>query len=105
MYLPEIFKTFLEKHQDIADAYRKVGELCSQAGPIDLKTQHLIQLGVSIGASSKGAVRSHARRALDAGASDGEVMQTVLLSGSIVGFPAMIAAYGWVEEVLSAGGD
>ncbi len=102
MYLPEIFKTFLEKHQDIADAYRKVGDLCSQAGPIDLKTQHLIQLGVSIGANSKGAVRSHARRALDAGASDEEVMQTVLLSGSIVGFPAMIAAYGWVQEVLSA---
>lgn len=102
MYLPEIFKTFLEKHQDIADAYRKVGDLCSDAGPIDLKTQHLIQLGVSIGANSKGAVRSHARRALDAGASDGEVIQTVLLSGSIVGFPAMIAAYGWVQEVLSA---
>ncbi len=102
MYLPEIFKTFLEKHQDIADAYRKVGDLCSQAGPIDLKTQHLIQLGVSIGANSKGAVRSHARRALDAGASGEEVMQAVLLSGSIVGFPAMIAAYGWVQEVLSA---
>ena len=102
MYLPEIFKTFLEKHQDIADAYRKVGDLCSQAGPIDLKTQHLIQLGVSIGASSKGAVRSHARRALDTGASGEEVMQAVLLSGSIVGFPAMIAAYGWVQEVLSA---
>jgi 4-carboxymuconolactone decarboxylase len=102
MYLPEIFKTFLEKHQDIADAYRKVGDLCSQAGPIDLKTQHLIQLGVSIGANSKGAVRSHARRALDAGASGEEVMQAVLLSGSIVGFPAMIAAYGWVQEVLSS---
>ena len=102
MYLPEIFKTFLEKHQDIADAYRKVGDLCSQAGPIDLKTQHLIQLGVSIGANSKGAVRSHARRALDAGASGEEVMQAVLLSGSIVGFPAMIAAYGWVQDVLSA---
>jgi 4-carboxymuconolactone decarboxylase len=102
MYLPDIFKTFLEKHQDIADAYRKVGDLCSQAGPVDLKTQHLIQLGVSIGANSKGAVRSHARRALDAGASGEEVMQAVLLSGSIVGFPAMIAAYGWVQDVLSA---
>ncbi len=102
MYLPDIFKTFLEKHRDIADAYRKVGDLCAQAGPIDLKTQQLIQLGVSIGASSKGAVRSHARRALDAGASEGEIMQTVLVSGSIVGFPAMIAAYGWVQEVISA---
>ncbi len=45
MYLPEIFKKFMERHSEIADAYRKVGDLCTEAGPIDLKTQHLIQLG------------------------------------------------------------
>ena len=59
MYLPEIFKKFMERHSEIADAYRKVGNLCTEAGPIDLKTQHLIQLGVSIGMASKGGVRSH----------------------------------------------
>jgi 4-carboxymuconolactone decarboxylase len=102
MYLPEIFKQFLEEHKDIADAYRKVGELCDQAGPLDPKTQHLIQLGISIGTESKGGVRSHARRALSAGATEQEVLQTVLMSMSIVGFPAMIAAYGWVKEVLAS---
>lgn len=102
MYLPEIFKGFVEKHGNIADAYREVGDLCAQAGPIDAKTQHLIQMGVSIGQGSKGGVRSHARRALDGGASPEEVVQTVLLSMTIVGFPAMIAAYGWVQEVLTA---
>ncbi len=102
MYLPEIFKTFLEKHKDIAEANQKVGDLCAKAGPIDLKTQHLIQLGVAIGIGSKGGVRSHARRALDAGATGEEVVQTVLMSSSIVGFPAMIAAFGWVHEVISA---
>lgn len=102
MYLPDIFKTFLEKHKDVADAYQKVGELCSKAGPVDLKNQHLIQLGVAIGIGSKGGVRSHARRALDAGAAEDEVAQAVLMSGSIVGFPAMIAAFGWVHEVFSA---
>jgi 4-carboxymuconolactone decarboxylase len=101
MYLPEIFKTFLEKHKDIADAYQKVGDLCSKAGPIELKTQHLIQMGVAMGVNSKGGVRSHARLAMDAGATKEEVMQAVLMSGSIIGFPAMIAAFGWVDEVIS----
>ncbi len=104
MYLPEIFKTFMERHADIADAYRNVGDLCAQAGPLDRKTQHLIQLGISMGAGSKGGVRSHTRRALEAGATDEEVVQTVLLSATIIGFPQMIAAYGWVEEVLKAKG-
>lgn len=102
MYLPDIFKAFIENHGAIADAYRQVGDLCAEAGPIDAKTQHLIQMGVSIGAESKGGVRSHARRAMDAGASPEEVAQTVLLSMTIVGFPAMIAAYGWIQEVLTA---
>ncbi len=102
MYLPDIFKSFIEKHGAIADAHRQVGDLCAEAGPIDAKSQHLIQLGVSIGAGSKGAVRSHARRAIDNGASPEEVAQTVLLSMTIVGFPAMIAAFGWVQELLTA---
>jgi 4-carboxymuconolactone decarboxylase len=102
MYLPNIFKKFVQRHEEVSEAYRKVGELCSEAGPLDLKTQHLIQLAVAVGASSKGGVRSHARRALDAGATEEEVFQTLLLSMTLIGFPAMIAAYGWVDEVVSA---
>lgn len=104
MYLPEIFTTFLDEHPELAEAYRNVGDLASDAGPIDKKTQHLIQLGTAIGLCSKGAVRSHARRALDAGATDKEILQIVLLSMTLVGFPAMIASYGWVSEVIKAGG-
>ncbi len=102
MYLPDIFKTFRDQHSDILDAQQKVGELCSAAGPLGEKDQHLVQLGVSIGAEARGAVKSHARRALDAGASREEVLQVVLLSLPTIGFPSMIAAYGWVEDVLEA---
>ena len=102
MYLPDIFKRFTEQNPKICEAYRKVGELASETGPIGAKDQHLIQLGTSIGVGSKGAVRSHARRAMEAGATKEVVLQVVLLSMTIIGFPAMIAAYGWVEEVLSA---
>lgn len=103
MYLPEIFQQFTRDHKEIADTLERVGELCANAGPIDGKNRHLIQLAVAIGAESKGAVRSHARRALKAGATPTEVVQVVLLSVSLVGFPAMIASYGWIREVLDAG--
>jgi 4-carboxymuconolactone decarboxylase len=100
MHLPDIFKNFIEKHPEIASAHQRVGELCSNAGPMDQKTQHLVQLGVSVGVGSRGGVRSHARRALEAGATGEEIVQTVLLCTTIIGFPAMIAAFGWIQEVL-----
>jgi 4-carboxymuconolactone decarboxylase len=102
MYLPEIFKAFKSTYPDLLEAYQKVGDLCSKAGPLDPKTQHLVQLGVAIGLASPGGVRSHARRALEAGAAEEEVLQVVLVASSLVGFPSMIAAFGWVREVLRA---
>jgi len=102
MYIPDIFRQFIEQYQELSDAYKKIGTLSSKSGPLEEKTQHLLQLGIAIGAESKGAVRSHSRRAMELGATAEEVMQAVLLSGTIVGFPSMIAAYGWVREVLSA---
>lgn len=104
MYLPEIFKKFVKEHEELSEAFKKVGDLCAQSGPIDAKTQHLVQLGVSVGVGSQGGVRSHARRAMDLGATEAEVVQVVLLSGTIVGFPAMIAAYGWLQEMLAVRG-
>jgi len=65
-----------------------------------LTAKHLVQLGVAVGVGSRGGVRSHARRALEAGATEKEIMQTVLLSTTIIGFPSMIAAYGWIQDVL-----
>lgn len=105
MYLPDIFKKFMEEHGEIAEAHQRVGTLCAQAGPIDRKTQHLIQLGISIGTGSKGGVRSHARRAIEAGATKEEIAQTVLMSSTIIGFPSMMAAYAWISEVGASGED
>ncbi|MBI5568645.1 MAG: carboxymuconolactone decarboxylase family protein [Desulfomonile tiedjei] len=101
MYLPRIFKTFMERHRELTEAQLKAGELASQAGPLDQKAQHLVQLGIAVGLGSQGGVRSHARRALGAGATREEIQQVVLLATTMVGFPLMIAAYGWIEEVLT----
>jgi len=44
-------------------------------------------------------VHSHTRRSLEAGATIDECRHVVLLSLTTIGFPAMMAALSWVEDV------
>ena len=71
-----------------------------ESGPLEEKYQNLANLGIAIGASSRGAVMSQTRKALESGASQEEIVHVVLLSLTTIGFPNMIAALGWVDEVL-----
>jgi 4-carboxymuconolactone decarboxylase len=100
-YLPEVYKDFIKQYPDIQKHYDALSNSCHKAGPLDKKTRRLIKLGVAIGMSSEGGVRSHARRALEEGISPEEVRHAVLLAFTTSGFPYMIAAYKWVEEVIA----
>jgi len=60
----------------------------------------LIKLAISSGARLEGAVKSHTRKALDAGCTLEEVKQTVLIGLPTVGFPLTVAVLSWVEEVI-----
>lgn len=60
-------------------------------------------LGIAVGANSRGGVMSHTRKALDVGASPDEIFHVIILSLTPTGFPNMIAALGWVKEVLDKG--
>ena len=100
-YLPEIYKDFQKQFPEVAKAYDALAESCIQEGPLEKKYQRLIKLGISIGVNSEGAVRSHARRALEEGVSAAELRHTVLLATTTAGFPTMIAAMKWVEEVIN----
>ncbi len=100
MYLPKIYETFSGKFPGVFKDYKQLGQTCRAAGPLDQKCQDLIKLGIAIGANSRGAVMSHTRKALDSGASAEEIAHAVLLSLTTTGFPNMIAALGWVDEVL-----
>ena len=81
--------------------YRKLGKTCRDAGPLEEKYQDLIKLGIAVGANSRGAVMSSTRKALASGATPDEIIHAVLLSLTTAGFPNMIAALGWTDEVLS----
>jgi alkylhydroperoxidase/carboxymuconolactone decarboxylase family protein YurZ len=72
------------------------------AGSLDERTRRLVKLGIAVGAMAEGAVRSNARKALQAGASEGDILHVAALTVSTCGFPAAVAAYSWIEEVLVA---
>lgn len=104
-YLPGIYKEFLQKFPEIAKSYEDLAVKCQDSGPLDKKTKRLIKLGISIGLGSEGGIRSHARRALEEdGVSPDEIRHAVILALTTTGFPAMIAAMKWVEEVIEKHG-
>lgn len=101
-YLPAYYKNFRRSFPDIAEAYGELAERCHEAGPLDEKTRRLVKLGIAFGLSSEGAIKSHVRRALDAGVTPEEIRHAALLVLTTAGFPAMIAALNWAGEVLQA---
>ena len=100
MYLPKIYEKFSGKFPEVLKDFKQLGQTCREAGPLDQKCQDLIKLGIAMGANSRGSVMSSTRKALEAGASAEEIAHAVLLSLTTTGFPNMIAALQWVDEVM-----
>jgi alkylhydroperoxidase/carboxymuconolactone decarboxylase family protein YurZ len=101
-YLPDVYLTFRDQFPTVATALDQLGRVTEAAGPLDPRSQRLVKLGIAIGALAEGAVRSNVRKALDQGASSVEIHHVVTLAITTVGFPATVAALGWVDEVLEA---
>jgi 4-carboxymuconolactone decarboxylase len=100
MYLPQTYEDFKKKFSKIFEDYRQLGKSCRKEGPLSEKCQDLVKLGIAIGANSRGGVMSSIRKALASGATPEEITHAVLLSLTTTGFPNMIAAMGWANEVL-----
>ena len=100
MYLPKIYEKFQQNFPKVLESYGQLGRVTREAGPLDAKTQDLVKLGISVGVNSRGAVMSSTRKALASGATPDEIVHAVILALTTTGFPNMIAALGWVQEVL-----
>jgi 4-carboxymuconolactone decarboxylase len=98
--IPEAYQAFQEQYQAVWTAYDRLGAAVHQQGPLDEKTRELIKLGMAVGARLEGAVHSHTRKALAAGATAEEIRQAILLAIPTVGFPTMMAALTWAEDEL-----
>lgn len=94
------YQDLQKRFPEVLTAVNNLGATVRTAGPLDNKTAELIQLGVAASSGSTGAVRSHARRALQAGATEEELQHALILLISTIGFPQVAAALAWIQEVL-----
>lgn len=99
---PNLYLELQKDYPAFFEAWDAAGTAVRDAGPIDNKTAHLIQLAASAAIRSEGAVHSHVRRGLEAGATPAEVRQAVMLTAPTIGFPNVIAALSWAEDILRA---
>jgi alkylhydroperoxidase/carboxymuconolactone decarboxylase family protein YurZ len=82
-------------------AFEALGEATRDAGPLEEKTLHLVQLAAAAASRSEGAVHSHVRRGLSCGLKPEEIRHALLALTSTIGFPNVTAAMSWADDVLS----
>ena len=97
---PNFYLTLKKQHPQFLAAVEALGEAVRASGPLDAKTVHLVQLAAAAAIRSEGAVHSHVRRALDAGASAAEVQHVLISLTSTIGFPNVTAALSWCQDLV-----
>ena len=97
--IPGWYKEQRKRYPEVLDAYEKLGKACQDAGPLDVRSRALAKLAIAVGSKHEGAVHSHTRRAIEAGVTIEECRHVVVLATTTIGFPSMMAALSWVEDI------
>ncbi|MBY4891948.1 carboxymuconolactone decarboxylase family protein [Rhodobacteraceae bacterium N5(2021)] len=87
-----------DQHPDIWQAYAALGKACATEGPLSDREKRLVKLALAVGASSEGAVHSHARRARSENIPEDAIAQVALLAIGPLGLPHAVAAKNWIED-------
>lgn len=98
--IPKPYQKMHEDYPDMMQSYESFGQATRLAGPLSARDVALVKLSISIGAGLEGATHSHCRKALEAGCTPGELRHAVVLAAPTIGFPTMMRARSWVEDVL-----
>jgi 4-carboxymuconolactone decarboxylase len=98
--VPKRFTNFLKSYPKIAASFENLADACHDSGPLNERDRCLAKLGIAIGSGMEGSVHSQVRKALDAGLKPDEIRQAFLLALTTIGFPSMMAALTWAEDIL-----
>ncbi|KIH84112.1 carboxymuconolactone decarboxylase family protein [Pseudomonas batumici] len=94
------YRNLKQQYPEYLAAVETLGTAVRHAGPLDEKVVQLIQLGAAAAIRSEGAVHSHTRRALEAGATREQIHHTLISLTSTIGFPTVVAAISWADDVM-----
>ena len=98
---PESIKRFKGAFPKSWELYAGLEDSCYQEGPLDEKTCRLIKAAVTASAEHERACKVHVQKALEAGATREEVYHALLMLLTSRGFPAVVKALQWAEEVFA----
>ena len=98
--LSKHYLSIQQQYPNFINAVEALGKTIKQEGPLDEKTAQLIQLAAAASIRSEGAVHSHTQRALNAGAQTEEIYHSLILLTSGIGFPNVMAALSWANDVI-----
>jgi len=99
---PKHYELFKQQFPAVVEAYEELGKACHWNGPLSPKVRELVKIGIALSAGLEGGTRAHVRMALSAGASPEEIRHAALLATTTIGFPSMMRAMAWVNDVLDA---
>ena len=104
--LPGTANRIARERPALWEAFQRLGEEASRAGPLDDRTRRLVHLAYAIAADSEGATHSHVRRALADGMAAEELDHVALLAVTTLGWSGAIKGLTWVRDVTrSTGGE
>jgi len=96
---PSPLAEFKKRHGDAWEAFEEMEDAVDD-GPIDEKNRELIKTAVSAATGQEMGTGLHAERAIEAGATEEEVRQSVLLTANIAGFPAALQGSFSIDKAL-----
>jgi alkylhydroperoxidase/carboxymuconolactone decarboxylase family protein YurZ len=100
---PKHYRRLKKTHPEFIASWDAIGKAVRDTGPLSPKTGHLIQLAAAAAVRSEGAVHSHVRRLIDLKAKPAEIRQAIMLTAATIGFPAVMAALSWADDILETG--
>lgn len=98
--IPKRYQRMHAEHSEYMQAYEALGKAARESGPLSAREVALVKLGISIGAGLEGAAHSHCRKALQGGCTPDDLTHVAMLSAPTIGFPPMMRAKSWVEDVI-----
>jgi alkylhydroperoxidase/carboxymuconolactone decarboxylase family protein YurZ len=100
--LPGAALHMAREHPEVWEAFQRLGEKASSAGPLDARIRRLIHLALAIAAGSEGATHSHARRASSEGITPEELEHVAVLAITTLGWSQAIKGLMWVRDITRA---
>jgi len=98
--LPPTLQEFIKRYPKVWSAHENLGLECKHAGPLSDKQIQLIKIAVTGTLTLETAVKTHVKKAVQAGASKHEIEHTILQLLPIVGMGRTIMVMKWYQELL-----